>query len=82
MGKNISIYINKNYHSLQKVLKSYFYPRYSSSAATGFVAEVRYEGTPVFPDVAAPVSERPTAADPTRPQGTGRRPQQGGRPII
>jgi len=52
---------------------------YSSSAATGYVAEVRYEGTPVFPDiVAAPKSERlqqrPAAADP-------RRPQQGGRPI-
>jgi hypothetical protein len=70
---------------LSKVLKSYFYSRYSSSAATGYVAEVRYEGTPVFADVAAPVSERlqqrPTAADPRRPQGTGRRPQQGGRPI-
>jgi hypothetical protein len=70
---------------LSKPLKSYFYSRYSSSAATGYVAEVRYEGTPVFADVAAPVSERlqqrPTAADPRRPQGTGRRPQQGGRPI-
>ena len=73
------VYITKKYHSLQKVLQSYFYSRYSSSAATGYVAEVRYEGTPVFPDiVAAPKSERlqqrPAAADP-------RRPQQGGRPI-
>merc|ERR1711971_242728 len=59
---------------------------YSSSAATGYVAEVRYEGTPVFPDIeAAPKSERlqqrPAAADPRRPQQAGRRPQQGGRPI-
>ena len=66
------------------MLYSYF--RYSSSAATGYVAEVRYEGTPVFPDiVAAPKSERlqqrPAAADPRRPQQAGRRPQQGGRPI-
>ena len=80
------VYITKKYHSLQKVLQSYFYSRYSSSAATGYVAEVRYEGTPVFADVAsAPVSERlqqrPSAADPRRPQETGRRPQQGGRPI-
>ena len=63
----------------KRSLTLYFHSRYSSSAATGYVAEVRYEGTPVFPDIiAAPKSERlqqrPAAADP-------RRPQQGGRPI-
>ena len=70
----------------KRSLTLYFHSRYSSSAATGYVAEVRYEGTPVFPDIiASPKSERlqqrPAAADPRRPQQAGRRPQQGGRPI-
>merc|ERR1712193_263083 len=51
---------------------------YSVSAATGYVAEVRYEGPPVFGGV-APVSERLTQARPSQaqPQRTGRAQQQG-----
>merc|ERR1712241_151563 len=51
---------------------------YTSSAETGYVAEVRYEGTPVFPAVAvAPKSERLVQpVQGVRPQQR----QQGGRP--
>ena len=54
--------------------------RYTSSAATGYVAEVRYEGTPVFPGVVgAPQSEK--LRRPSQGGQAQRRPQQGGRPI-
>merc|ERR1712038_135918 len=56
---------------------------YTSSAETGYVAEVRYEGTPVFPAVAvAPKSERlvqPVVGVRSQQTLQGRRP---GRPNI
>ena len=63
--------------------------RYTSSAETGYVAKVTYEGTPVFAPVvpASPQSARLQARPaqspaPGRPQQGGRRPTQAGRPIA
>ena len=47
---------------------------YSASAETGYVAEVRYEGTPVFPAVAAKSARLQVQA---RPQNGRNNPQNG-----
>ena len=73
--------------TMNQQIKAISYFRYTSSAETGYVAKVTYEGTPVFPAVvAAPqqsarLQARPAQA-PGRPQQGSRSPAQAGRAKV
>ena len=44
--------VSRNYwHNFQRKKKTFYIFRYTVSAETGYVAEVSYEGTPVYPKV-------------------------------